>query len=179
MHEFNPIIASQNIKDGFVDYIATSFDIADPVFAEEFRNALTEEGSIAKGPYLDISGSYQSGLSIDELIDSGDASPLFRVLEKAEESEKELKIFRPLYSHQEEALKKANAGNNLVVTTGTGSGKTECFVIPIVNSLLREIEAGTLEDIVKYEIIPLIKEYWFDEPQKVKDWSDSLWRSIS
>ena len=44
---------------------------------------------------------------------------------------------------------------------------------------INKIEAGTLEDIVKYEIIPLIKEYWFDEPQKVKDWSDSLWRSIS
>ena len=44
---------------------------------------------------------------------------------------------------------------------------------------LEKIEPGTLEDIVSYEIIPLIKEYWFDEPQKVKDWSDSLWRAIS
>lgn len=44
---------------------------------------------------------------------------------------------------------------------------------------IEKIEANTLEDIIRYEIVPLIKEYWFDEPQKVKDWSDSLWRAIS
>ena len=35
----------------------------------------------------------------------------------------------------------------------------------------------TLSGIVEYELIPLLKEYWFDEPTKVKDWSDNL-RSI-
>lgn len=153
MHEFNPITASQSIKDGFVDYISTSFDIADPVLAKEFKEELKVDGNIAKGPYLDISGSYKTGLSISDLIKSGDASPLFNQLEKGEESEKEIKISRPLYTHQQEALVKANKGKNLVVTTGTGSGKTECFVIPIINSLLREKEAGTLDNGVRAIII--------------------------
>ena len=39
---------------------------------------------------------------------------------------------------------KAGKGENLVVTTGTGSGKTESFLLPIINHLLREQEAGTL-----------------------------------
>ena len=60
--------------------------------------------------------------------------------------DREIKLERPLYLHQEQALRKANEGNNLVVTTGTGSGKTECFLIPIVNALLREQEQGTLAD---------------------------------
>jgi len=43
---------------------------------------------------------------------------------------------------------------------------------------LETVDDKALRDIVEYEIIPLIKEYWFDEPQKVKEWSDILWSAI-
>jgi len=36
----------------------------------------------------------------------------------------------------------------------------------------------TLSNIVEYEIIPLLKEYWFDEPLKVKDWTNNLRSAI-
>lgn len=39
---------------------------------------------------------------------------------------------------------------------------------------LEEIDDKALSDIVEYEIIPMLKEYWFDEPAKVRDWSDRL-----
>ena len=35
-----------------------------------------------------------------------------------------------------------------------------------------------LSNIVEYDLIPMLKEYWFDEPQKVRNWSDSLRNSI-
>ena len=44
---------------------------------------------------------------------------------------------------------------------------------------ITEVTDAILANIVTYELIPLIKEYWFDEPQKVKEWSDNLWRAIS
>lgn len=153
MHQFNPIIASENLKKSFVDYITTSFDLADSLYAQKLRSELEKDGSTAKGPYLDVSASYKTALSLHELIEKGDASPLFNSLESVSERERELKIHRPLYSHQQEALLKANSGNNLVVTTGTGSGKTECFLIPIINALLRECEAGTLNDGVRAIIV--------------------------
>ncbi len=52
----------------------------------------------------------------------------------------------PLYRHQEQALKKVSDGKNILISTGTGSGKTEAFLLPIVNHLLKEIENGTLEN---------------------------------
>lgn len=65
---FNPITASQEIKDAFTDYITTTFDFADPDYADELKKSIQESGAVAKGPYLEVSGSYESGESIAELI---------------------------------------------------------------------------------------------------------------
>lgn len=153
MEHFDPIIASDNIKNSFIDYITTSFRIGDTIYAKKLQVELEKEGYVARGPYLDISGSYQAGLSIKDLIVEGEVSSLFAQLEPIPEKELEIKLERPLYSHQETALRKANAGRNLVVTTGTGSGKTECFLIPVINALLREQEAGKLDHAVRAIVI--------------------------
>ncbi len=151
---FDPISASKNIKDEYVGYIATSFHIANREYADQFREALQGEGEMAKGPYLDVTDSYKAGKSLEQLIEEGEASPLFRSLEGGiPDGEKELQIERPLYLHQEAALRQYNQGRNMVVTTGTGSGKTECFLIPVIDSLLREAEAGTLSPGVRAIII--------------------------
>ena len=142
---FNPISAAENIKEEYIGYISTLFHISDRDYARQFQAALNEAGAVTKGPYLDISDSYKTGLSLEALIDEGEAFPLFRTLEgEIPDGDKEIKIRRSLYLHQEKALRKINQGRNLIVTTGTGSGKTECFIIPIINHLLREKETGSL-----------------------------------
>lgn len=42
----------------------------------------------------------------------------------------------------------------------------------------KEITDGWLKSVVEYEVIPLLKEYWFDEPTKVRDWSANLRSAI-
>lgn len=143
---FNTISASENIKNAYIDYIATTFHFADKRYDDLFRTALSADGAVAKGPFLDVSGSYETGKSLRELIADGVVSPLFGELESCPESDKELPVERPLYLHQQKAVERAAMGSNLVVTTGTGSGKTECFLIPVINELLREKESGTLQN---------------------------------
>jgi len=150
---FNPIEASNNIKRSFIDYITTSLHFADARYDKLFRERLDEHGVISKGPYLDIGGSFKNGKCLRELAEAGRASTLFATLENISEKEKEIKFERPLYLHQEQALLCANNGNNLVVTTGTGSGKTECFLLPILNSLLEEKRMGKLTNAVRAIII--------------------------
>lgn len=150
---FDPILASQEIKNSYIDYIATSFDLADQEYAAQFRQALHQEGMVAKGPYLDIGGAYAAGRTLRELMDVGEITPLFSELEPVPEKERELKLERPLYIHQERALRKASRGENLVVTTGTGSGKTECFLLPVLQQLLSEKERGELDVGVRAIII--------------------------
>ena len=149
---FNPLVASESIKAGFVDYITTSFRFADQSLDKQFEEQLKMPGMVAKGPYLEMSGSFESGHSIEELIAEKRISPLFADLEKCTEKEKELKIKRTLYKHQESAFEKIKSGKNVIVTTGTGSGKTECFLVPMINYLLEKIEHNQLRDAI-YTII--------------------------
>ncbi len=50
-----------------------------------------------------------------------------------------------LYQHQENSFRTVNKGRNLVVCTGTGSGKTECFLLPLVDAIVKERKAAQNE----------------------------------
>jgi ATP-dependent helicase YprA (DUF1998 family) len=78
-------------------------------------------------PLIQITPRYQTGPSIARLVEQG-------IIEPACQS-----IFPiHLYEHQYQALQFAVNGDSYVVTTGTGSGKSLCFFIPIVNAILTE-----------------------------------------
>lgn len=143
---FNPVTASKNIKEEFISYIATSFSFADKNLRKQFIEELNN--TVSNGPWLEINDVFTNGKSINQLIDEGVLSPLYRDLEAKKPNTKLYKrclpIDRPLYLHQEKAIRAIVSGNNAVVSTGTGSGKTNCFLIPVINELLDEKEKGTL-----------------------------------
>jgi ATP-dependent helicase YprA (DUF1998 family) len=136
----NPLEVTNRIKDYYLRYLRTMFPIQDKDMALKFREAL-EAGQLIKGPYLEATPGYRSGKSVDELVDEEILHPGFKSLH----DEECFPIDRPLYLHQERAVRKVVAGGrNLVIATGTGSGKTEAFLIPILDHLFREREAGSL-----------------------------------
>src|SRR4051812_17670801 len=106
---------------------------------KQFETLLSEKGKFVKGPYLEITNPYKQGCSLENLIDEGIISPFMTSL-----NQEEIPKDRPLYTHQEKAIRKAIQKRNFIVATGTGSGKTESFVLPILNDLFREKEQGTL-----------------------------------
>ena len=148
---FNPAKASNNIKEEFIDYILTAHSFADQKLQQQLRTEL--EAEISRGPILEIKDIFKEGSSIRELVEQGVLSKLFLDLESKKPDNKlyakKLPLDRKLYLHQEKAIKTIAFGNNAVVSTGTGSGKTNCFLIPVLNELLREKEAGTLGDGVR------------------------------
>ena len=136
---FNPITASAKIKKYYLRYIETAFFINDESYFRQFREKLADDSSFSKGPYLEATDSFKAGKSLEELINEGVVSPLFRELDQ-----KAMPVSRPLYAHQETSVRCIGNGENAVITTGTGSGKTESFLLPILNYLFREQEKGTL-----------------------------------
>ncbi len=144
---FNPAKAADEIKREYIGYISTTFHFRNQNLQKKLLEELDK--TVSNGPFVEIKDSFKSGKSIEELIINGTLSPLFRNLEKEKKYEPRLPLLRPLYLHQEKAIDKIINGKNVVVSTGTGSGKTDCFVIPVINELLSELEQGKLNEGVR------------------------------
>lgn len=143
---FRPSESSKKIVDFYRRYMLTTFSTNNEKYNAQLKEALEKEGAIAEGPYLSMSDPYEKGRSLKKLADEG-------LLSKDILNIQGFHPERSLYRHQEEAVRKSIEGKNLIVTTGTGSGKTESFLIPVINQLLKEKEAGTLGPGVRTLII--------------------------
>jgi hypothetical protein len=128
-----------SLRDRIVDEyksFATSFT---SIFAQDIRqqvDAIYAEGRFWPEPLIQINPSYRRSTTIAEMVASGMLQPACA------------EIFRAggeplaLYKHQEQAIALAAQGESFVVTTGTGSGKSLCFFIPIVDAVLAGRAAG-------------------------------------
>lgn len=133
------ISTSESIKATYRRYLSSLLAVRDPKIDAALREAIDSTPMLDRGPYLEATPPYAPGKSIRELVSESVVYQGFIELES-----KALPLDRPLYVHQEQSIRKVAAGRNIVVATGTGSGKTESFLLPILDSLVREREVGTL-----------------------------------
>lgn len=136
----HPIKTTEHIRSAYLRYLKTIKPFQEDWLRKAFAEAIEEENLLVKGPFVEISPPFEPGVSLRDLVREEILSPLFERLC----TPNNLPYKRALYKHQEIAIRKVVAGRNIIVATGTGSGKTETFLIPILNSLLREQEQGRL-----------------------------------
>jgi hypothetical protein len=133
----NPIELAQEIEARYQRYLKTTFYFRNPDLRASFEEAL-KSGHLSKGPYLEATPVFKRGQMPRTLFQSLlGFQPDEGFLEAAHGD-------RPLYKHQEEAIRRVFQGHNVVVATGTGSGKTEAFLYPILLHLYQEFKAGKL-----------------------------------
>ncbi|MEQ8973233.1 MAG: DEAD/DEAH box helicase [Coleofasciculus sp. C1-SOL-03] len=130
-HYLDPIAAVEQPRQDLIRYLLTAYPLRDPHLRYGLEEQLKQPGTIWQYPYLEGSQPYQTTKSVSELVKLDvlhpDVAHLFTPAQ------------RPLYKHQEQAVRAVvEQQQNIVVATGTGSGKTECFLIPIMNRLLQE-----------------------------------------
>ena len=95
--KFSPIDASNEIEQKYIRYLSTVFGISDDHYARQFQEQLSDKKMFSAGPFLDVTDSFVKGKSISELIQEGFVNAGF--------SEINMPLDRPLYKHQEKALK--------------------------------------------------------------------------
>ena len=129
----------ETIERRYRSYLNTSFYFKDQPLRESFRAALADEGELTKGPISEETSAFEKGQGarqLAELYFPGRANDLMPALLDA-----------PLYAHQEQSIIAAHGEDqNVVVATGTASGKTECFLYPILFHLYREYLDGNLSN---------------------------------
>jgi ATP-dependent helicase YprA (DUF1998 family) len=136
----HPLDATRKLSEDYARYLRTIYFFRDAELRGQFQKALETPGFLVRGPILEAAPPFRLGRSIRKLVEAGVLHRDFGQLCSAA-----LPYDRPLYLHQDEAITKVAAySRNVVVATGTGSGKTETFLIPIFDHLLRQREVGLL-----------------------------------
>lgn len=136
--EFNPIETARRVENSYREYIATTIHFADADLQTQLEEILGRPGYLAKGPFLEAAPPYRKDKTVAELVEKGALCK--SMLSLGGGDYRNFDPNRPLYVHQVKAIEKAGSGRNYVAVTGTGSGKTECFLFPILNDILSEFE---------------------------------------
>lgn len=128
----------QTIRDRLVNYIKSDY-LANSetllLYTDEILGEMCPEDiNISKEPYIETSASYRK---INDGIKTADIPDNIKeVLLKLVDAN--LGIYSTPFTHQVKALESALKGKDLFVSTGTGSGKTECFLWPIIARAIEE-----------------------------------------
>lgn len=93
-------------------------------------------------PMIQLNPRFQSGRTVGQLVQQGDLANGIEKIFRGHGSQNSENASLSLYKHQLDAITLANHGKSFVVTTGTGSGKSLCYFLPIIDRILRAKAAG-------------------------------------
>ena len=120
------------------DYIEAAYHVSNPGLVAQRRRILQVPGIIHQRPYLESTPRYKSKHAFSELGLDPAVLGVFSAVSR-KDGDLGVLIHDPPYEHQADSVRLSLLeGKSLMVTTGTGSGKTECFLLPILGKLARE-----------------------------------------
>jgi ATP-dependent helicase YprA (DUF1998 family) len=159
----NPRETTDKIRDDYKSYVSSILSVRDPEITRLAREEV-DKTEFVKGPFLEATLPFEDGHTLKELAEEGLVSKEFSKMGKSVHyDEWKLRI------HQEKALRHIIADKrNMVVSTGTGSGKTECYLYPIFNELMREKEQGVLNSGVRALLIFPMNALANDQQKKLR-----------
>lgn len=129
----------QRLKDELIDYLKSQYFRQTEVLLNACTEQMETPGILWSQPYIESSPAYES---VPDGIRSANIPENIREF-LLTLSQKGLGVFPTPFKHQVEALEAFCTGRDLFVSTGTGSGKTECFMWPLVSRLAAEAASST------------------------------------
>ena len=156
----DPIGAFEKIKQDYIRYFESAYKIADDQLNKERIDLLSRDNNIDKEPYIEILPKYSPASGVEDMsalierfaetFGGRELSRLFFEEFIAKGLMKGLMNGYKPYGHQIGMLEKSFAGidgngaplkyKNTVITSGTGSGKTESFLLPLLADIFKEAQ---------------------------------------
>lgn len=139
----NPILLFNELREMFLRYLDSPFDLRYPDLVRERRSLLDRDGRLYREPLIEAIPVYEKCLaSFPQVAQSILAQHWTPQLIDELATFAGFGLFpndRRPYTHQKDAFAMSVVdGRDVVITTGTGSGKTECFFLPIAAALIKE-----------------------------------------
>ncbi|MFN2199309.1 MAG: DEAD/DEAH box helicase, partial [Anaerolineales bacterium] len=150
-----PSIIDTQLRDGVRDYLRTTFPVTTNLFSQIIEDLVTDQDRMFKVPYLSLGLHYLQG-------DAGpDVIP-------------DIPLKFPPYLHQQKAFERLRGDEcrSTIVATGTGSGKTECFLLPILEHCLtqRRENVSGIKAIIIYPMNALAQ----DQARRI---AETIWKN--
>lgn len=129
----------KEIRQELENYIKTQYFGKTPLLFNALKKELSQEGVLYREPYIESSPAYKQ---VKNGIGTADIEDWLKVFFKTLITDK-LGVYETPYDHQIRALEASMKGEDIFVSTGTGSGKTECFMWPLTAKLVKEAREST------------------------------------
>lgn len=157
---------AQELRATLTGYIEATYHISDGDLLKQRSDALADPGVIHQAPYLESTPRYQIGDAFEHIVGLHPAALEALITLSTRDERHRQVLYNPPYHHQAKALEHAAvARNNLVIMTGTGSGKTESFLMPVLAKLCEEakdrparFEQAAVRTMVLYPMNALVND---------------------
>lgn len=144
----NVFTLRDRLVQDYSSYIRSFIRIRDDRVSQHVTDCL-DSGALWPDPLIQLNPAFQYAGMIDDLVSEGilhsECARVFRIGKDKGEG-KPLRLYR----HQADAIRKARSGRNYVLTTGTGSGKSLAYIVPLVDHVLRSGTGRGIQGIVVY-----------------------------
>ncbi|MCS7089195.1 MAG: DEAD/DEAH box helicase [Limisphaera sp.] len=159
--------AHAHIMDQYRRYVRSFLNIADDRIWQIVNKAILQENRLWPDALLQLNPAYEFGATVEELAQAGklcaETANVFRLRDG-----RSLRLYR----HQQEAIALASEGKHFVVTSGTGSGKTLTYFIPIFDAVLR---ASASEQKVRAIIVYPMNALVNSQYTALEQWANTYW----
>jgi len=125
----------EKLKERLANYIKAQYFAENDLLLEATESMLTQEGVLFQEPFIEATQNYK--IETTRFENANLDNDIKRYLDYL--IKHRLGVFKTPFSHQVKALEAYHQGKDLLVTTGTGSGKTECFLWPILTEMVKQV----------------------------------------
>lgn len=135
MNELGIRRTHEKLKERLANYIKAQYFAENDLLLEATEPILRGDGILFQEPYIEATQNYkieETGFTKADI-----PNEVKEYLNKLIDNK--LGVFATPFTHQVKALEAYHKGKDLLVTTGTGSGKTECFLWPILTEMINQV----------------------------------------
>jgi DEAD/DEAH box helicase domain-containing protein len=164
-----PLDVYSELRDAYLRYYDTAFSIRDQGMMKERREIIESEAKLFSEPLIEPTPTYENDFDLSSVIDTGGLdADCVEAIYSALFADVPRKPGGPMLvrAHQGEAMRSAlssGPGSNPIITSGTGSGKTESFLLPALARIFMEAKAWPVA------VAPALDRWWKDTEGE-KNW---------